>query len=175
LILPSIPEEGLNATVIAQLALLVATTGYAVASVITRRAPDVAARSFGAMVLLIAAIISTPMAILTVLAEGPRMGTDTYAAILYLGIVPTGISTIFIIHMIRSAGASFLAVGNYATPGAAILFGIILFGEQLTIWHVVGLATILSGVFVAQPGPLISLWRHVRVRKTPAQSLRGDR
>lgn len=158
LILPSWPADGINASIVAQLALLVATTGYAVASVIMRRAPDVPARSFGALVMLLAALISTPAAILEMMKAEGGVSASSAAAILYLGILPTGVATIFIIHMIRSAGASFLAVGNYATPGAAILFGIILFGESITVWHVAGLATILTGVFVAQPGPLISLW-----------------
>lgn len=167
LILPALPEDGLNASVIAQLALLLATTGYAVSSVITRRAPEVAARSFGAMVLLLAALLSTPTAILSVMAEGHGPSFSGVLAIIYLGILPTGISTILIIQMVRSAGAGFLAVGNYVTPGAAIIFGILLFGEMLTHWHVLGLMTILSGVFVAQPGPMISLWRRWRAQLPP--------
>lgn len=164
LILPSLPQGGLDAGVIAQLALILATTGYAVSSVITRRAPDVPARSFGAMIMLMAALLSTPAAVTSLMHAEEPVSAASMAAIVYLGVLPTGISTIFIIHMVRSAGASFLAVGNYVTPAAAIFFGVLLFREELTLWHVGGLATILTGVFVTQPGPLLSMLQKLRER-----------
>lgn len=146
-----------TADVVAQLALLLATTGYSVSSVITRRAPDVPARSYAAMMMLSGAVFATPAA----LVSG---GVDTLTgasmtAILYLGIVPTAISTILIVHMVRSAGAGFLAVGNYMTPGAAIIFGILIFGEALAPRYLIGLLAILGGVFIAQPGPALALLR----------------
>ena len=166
LILPAFPADGLNASVIAQLALIIATTGYAISSVMMRRAPQVAARSFGAMVLVCAAILLTPFAIHTYVESKASVSGASMAAIFYLGVLPTGLSTICIIHMIRSAGASFLAVANYVTPGAAIIFGIVLFHEVLTGWHVLGLATILCGVFVAQPGPVLSLIQRIKAPRS---------
>jgi drug/metabolite transporter (DMT)-like permease len=152
-------------SVIAQLALVLATTGYAVASVIMRNAPQAPARSFGVAFMLCGALAATPFA----LADLDKVGAvspASWLAILYLGIVPTGITAIMIIHLVRGAGAGFLALGNYLTPGAAIVFGVALFGETLEWRYLAGLLVILTGVAVAQRGPLelMRSWRRANAR-----------
>lgn len=158
---PAVLGDIFSANVLAQCALLVAATCYAMASVIMRRAPDAPARSFAVAFMLVAALFATPAA----LADLPAAGTiswSSWMAIIYLGVVPTGITAIFIIHLIRGAGAGFMAMGNYITPLAAIVFGVILFREQLE-WHYgIGLATILTGVAITQPETFRSLLRVVR-------------
>lgn len=139
-------------SVLAQGALLLASTGYAVATIFTRRAPSAPARSFAVAFMLCASILCTPSAILA-LAQHPEISAASLAAIVYLGIVPTGFAAILIVQIIRGAGAGFMGMGNYVTPFVAIVFGIALFGEVLHWRYVLGLAVIIAGLSVAQPEP----------------------
>lgn len=164
----------LSADVIAQGALLLATTGYAVSGVLTRNAPQrTPARSFAAMVMICGAAFSLPTGIAAA-ATDDGVSDAGRLAILYLGLVPTALNTILIIHMVRSAGAGFLALANYVTPAAAIAFGVALFAEALAWQYVIGLGVILTGVFTAQPGPLLAMLRRVRRGKGDLAAQIGD-
>lgn len=153
LIGPGALQNIFSESVIAQLALLVATTGYAIASVIMRRAPVVPARSFAVAFMLVASLLVTPLAI-SDLMKGPEISLTSWLAIITLGLGPTGATAILIITMVRNVGAGFVAMSNYLTPMMAILVGVLAFGEQLEWRYLAGLLVILTGLAIAQPGPL---------------------
>lgn len=144
----------LTQNLLAQICLLVATTGYAVAAVITRNAPDVAARAFAAATLTCAAVFSTPVALETIQISGFGVSPESLLAILYLGIFPTAINAILIIFVVKRIGAGFMSLSNYITPAVAVGIGALAFGEVIETRHLVGLAVILVGVSVVQPSAL---------------------
>ncbi len=153
LIGPEALRNILSADVLAQGLLVLATTGYAIASVIMRRAPDAPARSFAAACLLASALISTPPAVLLIAQTPISVSLQSIGAIFYLGIFTTGIPTILIITLVRGPGAGFFAMSNYLTPVVAIGMGAIFLGESLVWRYAIGLLTILVGLGMAQPGP----------------------
>ncbi|WOI52354.1 DMT family transporter [Parvularcula sp. LCG005] len=168
LIGPDALSHLLSDSVIAQGALLLATTGYAISSVLTRRAPPAAARSFAVAIMLLAAIAATPLAIREGLRES-AISIRSWLAIVYLGLVPTGLTAILIINVVRGAGAGFMAMGNYLTPGVAIILGMLMFGETLEWRFLFGLIAILTGVAIAQPGPIAFLRAKLQ-RRTAVRS-----
>ena len=138
-----------SSDVVAQGALLLAVTGYAVYAVLTRRAPPMQARPFAAGVMLCSAVGATPFA----LASGQDWGAISilsWAAIVFLGVFPSAIAAILIITMIRRAGAGFMSMTNYVTPVVAILIGVAAFGETLEWTFIAGLAAILVGLAIAR-------------------------
>ncbi|GGY51495.1 DMT family transporter [Parvularcula lutaonensis] len=138
---------GASGTVAGIVMLLMAVFGYASLGVIMRRAPEFPARSFAAMMMLAAAIMSTPAIFISDL-EG--ISAASWAAIAYLGIVPTGINAILIVATVRRAGAAFLSTSAYASPVLAVFFGILFFSEPLHLYQVLGLLTILTGIALTQ-------------------------
>ncbi|MCQ8185407.1 DMT family transporter [Parvularcula maris] len=140
---------GISGTALGILLLLLAVLGYAVMGVIMRRAPDHPARSFATMMMLAAAVMATPFA---VGAELEGISAASWSAILFLGLVPTGINAIVIVTVVRRAGAGFLATSAYASPVIAVFFGISFFGEPLAATQILGLLTILAGVALTQSG-----------------------
>ncbi|MEM9421410.1 MAG: EamA family transporter [Pseudomonadota bacterium] len=150
LIGPAAVKNILGESIIAQVTLIIGTIGYAVAVVVTRKAPPVAARSFAVMMMLIAAILVTPFA-LTEFDQLRNISPQSWAGIVYLGLLPTATTAIMIIHLVRTAGAGFMAMCNYVTPVTAIAFGVLLFGEAVEWKHLFGLAAILSGIAISQP------------------------
>jgi drug/metabolite transporter (DMT)-like permease len=60
------------------------------------------------------------------------------------------VATIVYFQLIRMAGASFMALTNYLTPGISVLLGMALLGERPGWNAFAGMALILLGVAIAQ-------------------------
>lgn len=171
LIGPSVLGEAAG-SLVGILLLLCAVFGYASMGVVMRRAPEFPARSFAAMMLLAAGVMSLPF---TVMSHAGGVSTASWAAILYLGIVPTGINAIVIVTVVRRAGAGFMATSAYASPVLAVLFGLTFFAEPLFLYQVIGLLTILVGIALTQNAARNfqkNIWPRIVVRAFPNRKTR---
>ncbi|MEM6539051.1 MAG: EamA family transporter [Pseudomonadota bacterium] len=137
-------------SVLAQVAILVATLCYAVTAILARRAPPVRPRTYAAGAVLCAALFSAPAYILSEGVTLPTLSLPAIAAVVGLGVGPSGIGTLFIVIIIRRVGASFMALANYLTPVYAVGLGALAFAERLDQGVFIALAVILAGVFVSQ-------------------------
>jgi drug/metabolite transporter (DMT)-like permease len=149
LIGPAVIGEAAATSIVAQIALLVATFGYAIAAVITRRAPPIRPRAFAAATLICAAILSTPAVFFTEM----RMDEWTLSGVfnvIGLGLGPTGLGGVLLIILIQRVGAGFMAFANYLTPLWAVGMGALLFGERLGVNALIALVVILTGVAISQ-------------------------
>ena len=99
------------------------------------------------MMMLAASLMLTPFA-LTADADG--VSWQSWTAIAYLGLIPTGINAILIITTVRRAGAGFMSTSSYASPVLAVIFGIAFFAEPLFGYQALGLVTILAGIALTQ-------------------------
>lgn len=136
--------------ILAQLACLGAATGYAVGSVVTKRAPPCHPVSFGAATMLLAALILCPV---TLLVEAP-FGLDwTLAAVVtvgWLGLVPTALAMVLLTIVLQRTGPSFLSLVNYQVPVWALVFGVAFLSETIPGRAPLALALILLGVATSQ-------------------------
>lgn len=151
LIGPGVFGEALSTSIIAQLALLVATLGYATGAVITRRAPQIRPRIFAAGTLIASSVISTPALFFTELNIS-AWSIVSIANIIGLGLGPTGFGGLLLIILIQRTGAGFMALANYVTPLWAVGVGAVLFGERIGLSAIVALIVILAGVAISQSG-----------------------
>lgn len=136
---------------LARLACIAAAAGYAIGSIITRRAPPVSLVSFGAAALLAASAMIVPLAL--VIEGVPGISTAGHLstwALIYLGLVPTGLATVILVRVVRSAGPGFLSQVNYHVPIWATIFGVALLGETLPPQFLFALAAILAGVALSR-------------------------
>ena len=133
----------------AQILLLLAVAGYASANVLMRAAPALRPSAFAAMFLLAGAVLATPGA---VAAGAGGVSARSWAAILLLGVFPTGATAILILMVVRRAGAGFFALSAYAAPLVALALGVIWLDEALAPRQVVGLVLILAGLVAAGTG-----------------------
>ncbi|MEM9170044.1 MAG: DMT family transporter [Pseudomonadota bacterium] len=140
-----------SSSLVAQLALLAASLGYAGAAVITRRAPTIRPRVFAAGTLLCAATLSTPALFLFDL-KADQWSLVGLLNVVGLGLGPTGLGGVLLIIIIQRVGAGFMALANYLTPAWAVIAGAIVFGERLEPFVFVALGVILAGVAVSQSG-----------------------
>jgi len=74
--------------------------------------------------------------------------TVSVLAMLILGIVGTGITYILIQTLIKQAGASIAGDTTYLILFIAIVLGIVVLGESINIWQIIGSGLILIGLVV---------------------------
>lgn len=156
---PGALESGAGDSVLlGRLACLGAATGYAVASILTRRCPPLPPLAFTAGTLLVAAAILVPAALIV---EGvPRgFGWQALAAAAYAALFPTALAFYLRVLVIRSAGSLFMSLVSYIVPVFAVLFGVGVLGEDLPHELYLALALILGGIAVSQSSGLLRLAR----------------
>ncbi len=142
---------------LARLGCLAACFSYAAGSMITRRCPPVDAVGFGIIALGVASVIMVPLAFWS---EGvPALPALRPAlAVLFLGLLPTGLATLLVVVVIRGAGPSFLSQVNYHVPVWSVLLGVLVLSETLPPSFLAALGLILCGLLVSRGS------RAVRVR-----------
>lgn len=133
----------------AQAGLFLATFLYAASAVLSRRAPAARPRVFSAGIVLAGAVFATPALFLTTI-DPAAWSLKSVVSVFILGLGPTALAGVIIIMIIRRAGASFMALGNYFTPVIAVIAGAVLFHERLEPSAFVALGVILAGLAVSQ-------------------------
>ena len=150
LILPGITTDGSEEGSIApRIACVVASLCYSIGAILIRRAPPISPLVFTAGMLTAGSVILTPFAILL---EGVPEITGERAtwAILYAGLIPTGLAFLLRVVLIQSAGPIFMSLVAYIVPIWAVILGVVLLNETLTISTYIGAVIILSGVGLTQ-------------------------
>ena len=134
---------------LARLACVAAAASYAFGSITTRLAPPTGMIAYAAATLVVASLIITPYAIAV---EGwpPLADGRATLAMAYLAIFPTAIATLMMVHIIRTAGPSFLSLVNYQVPLWSVLFGTVLLSEVLPGSLFIALTLIVIGLGLSQ-------------------------
>ena len=96
------------------------------------------------------AVFATPALLIAGDLNISEWSAKSIAAVIALGVGPTGLAGVVIIVLIRRVGASFMALANYLTPIWAIIVGVIAFGERLAPSAFIALAVIFAGVAISQ-------------------------
>lgn len=131
---------------------------YAIGSILTRRAPPVPPVILATAMLGTATLILVPLALIF---EGwPQISmTRATTAMLYIGVMPTAVAFFLRVHIIRNAGSIFMSLVSYIVPIWAVIFGIVLLGEELPRSLFAGLALILFGIGLSEWRNLTRLLR----------------
>ena len=150
LILPGASANlGEGETFAARIACVVAALCYSIGGIIIRRAPPIPPMVFTAGMLTAGALALTPFALLV---EGiPEItGTRATWAMLYVGIVPTGLAFLLRVVLIQTTGPVFMSLVAYIVPLWAVLLGVVFLGETLGTSTYIAAVIILSGVGLTQ-------------------------
>ena len=133
-----------------QSALLAGALCYACNTVLARRTPATEPLVVAAAVMMLASFISLPIALVVDKPWNLVVPGRAIAAVVHLGLVPTGLAMAIYYRVIASAGPTFLALTNYLLPLVAVAAGILVLGEQPS-WNLfAALSLVLAGVAVAR-------------------------
>ena len=141
----------------ARLACVAAALCYAMGGIFTRLCPPVDLLALAAAVLSVAAVICLPLALLLEGWPG-EVPLPSLLALLYLGLLPTGVAQIMLVMVIRDAGPVFMGLVNYQVPVWSVVFGTVFRAEPLPPSLILAMALILSGVALSQWGALRRLF-----------------
>jgi drug/metabolite transporter (DMT)-like permease len=153
-----------------ELLVLIAVANYAIYSVLLRRKP--AALS---PLVFLAATMAAGLLVLAPfwafeLAQGARIPTDagSVAAVLYIGVFASLIAFILWGHCVATLGPSVTGVSFHLVALFTALLAVAVLGEPVHGFHLVGMALILAGFFLATgrwAGAWLPFARHPRASK----------
>lgn len=140
-----------------RLACIAAASCYGISSVLVRRLPDVNPIGLSTLMLIIAAMMTVPLAFWQ---EGaPSLpGPQTLIAIVFLGLIPTAGANLLRVLVIRTAGPVFMSLTNYQVPLWSVVLGAWLLDEALPPSLLWALMLILVGVGLSQYGAVKRLF-----------------
>lgn len=140
-----------------RMACVAAASCYGISSVLMRRLPAIDPVGLSTVLLLVAALIVLPVAILREGApEIPSMRGLMIVA--FLGLIPTAAANFLRVMVIRSAGPVFMSLTNYQVPIWSVLMGAWFLSEPLPSSLLLAMALILCGVALSQYGALRRLF-----------------
>jgi drug/metabolite transporter (DMT)-like permease len=133
------------------LAVLLAGLGYAIGGLLAKhKLADRPPIGVAAWVLTAGALWLVPAAVIGAPESLPAVGP--VAAIVTLGVLGTGIAFAFFYELIATVGPARTFIVTYLAPGFAVVYGVTLLDEEITVTTIAGLALILLGSYLAAEG-----------------------
>ena len=127
---------------------LAASISYAVSYIYMDR--FLARRGIGSVVLsacqLAAASVMLAIALAVTGVRTPHVTAESVAAIAVLGVIGTGFAYVLNYQIITSEGATVASTVTYLLPVVAIVLGVLVLGESITVYALAGIALVLGGV-----------------------------
>jgi drug/metabolite transporter (DMT)-like permease len=129
------------------LAVVAATLSYAFATHFSRRFFQQTPPLVPAFLqCALAALILLPLAVAT--APTRPLSLTAVAVVLWLGLGATGLAMVISYRLIKRVGANRTIIVTYLIPPFALVYGVSLLHESVSLATVLALALILSGVFL---------------------------
>lgn len=133
------------------LMVLLASVGYAIGSLyLKHRLRGVPPVSVAASTMVAGTLVLLPFSLFALPSEVPQ--PQTIGALLALGAGGTGIAFAIYFTLIAEIGPGRASLVAYIAPGFAVLYGVTLLSEPLTLGAILGLGLILAGSWVAAEG-----------------------
>lgn len=79
-------------------------------------------------------------------AKTPDIGAASLAGLVILGVIGTGVAYVLNYQIIASEGATIASTVTYLLPVIAIVLGVLILGESITVTVLAGIALVLAGV-----------------------------
>jgi drug/metabolite transporter (DMT)-like permease len=135
------------------LMVLLASVGYAVGSLyLKHRLRGVPAVGLAASTMVAGAVVLAPATLFVLPSHAPSL--DAAGSLLALGAGGTGIAFAIYYTLIAEIGPGRASLVAYIAPGFAVLYGVSLLSEPLTVGALLGLVLILAGSWIAAEGRL---------------------
>lgn len=132
--LPSVLEMG------------VVVIGYALGpAILSRWMPELPGVGVVAVSLAGAAIIYIPLVLVTQSWPSAWPSTEVTVSIVVLAVVCSALAFLLMVALIAEIGPVKATTITYVNPAVAIVAGVLVLGERVTVWTVIGFVLVLSG------------------------------
>lgn len=137
---------GLGGAVISQLAVLSGAVSYAVTTIFVRRFARLPGRVMAAGATTAGTLLILPAALVLERPWALAPSSTSVAAVIVLGVLPTGIATLIYFRLINTLGATVFSQVNYLIPVLGVVWGVAVLDESPGIRAFAALVFILLGV-----------------------------
>ena len=126
--------------------MAIVAVGYALGpAIVSRWMPEVPGVGLVALSLAGAAIAYIPIVAFTGAWPTVVPSAPVIIAVIVLAVVCSALAFLLMIGLISEIGPVKATTITYVNPAVAILAGVIVLGEQVTVWTIVGFALVLGG------------------------------
>lgn len=132
--------------------ILVAAVGYALAPImIMKKLPHVSGLAINALAMAMATAVYAPFAIL----QWPtgHVSRDSLLSVIALGIFPTAMAFVVFFAVLKEVGPARASLVTYLNTAFAVVLGVLILSEPLTLGIVIGLPLVLIGSYLASRKP----------------------
>ena len=144
---------GDSAALLGGLAVLLASLGYAIGGfVLKARLKGTQPIGVVTSTMLTSALLTLPLALVTLPAEAPQL--KAVAAMAALGVGGTGLAFVIFYGLIADLGPTRASIVAYIAPVFALFYGVAFLDEAFTLATVAGMLLILGGSRLAGEGKL---------------------
>lgn len=140
-----------NNNILGQLAALGGALCYVTAGVLIRKI-DIPPTRLAFIALMIGTIILVPVAWLFADPINAMPSQNAIMALIFLGVLPTGVAYILRFYLINKVGYSTFSMSINLIPVFGIFLGFLILGEPLRPQILIALALVLIGLFIAKSG-----------------------
>lgn len=130
---------------------LIACVFYAAYTLGLRRKPPVSGMVFFTSLAIVAFITSLPLLGMEIVRGTVQWPTPTgWLIMLYIGLLPSLVAQVFFIRGVELIGAARAGIFVNLVPVFGALLAVVLLGEPFALYHAVGLALVLGGIWLAE-------------------------
>lgn len=130
-----------------QFLVLIATLSYALSSLLVRKISGVPYLMLSFSMFAVSALVLTPIVIYLYWGQSLEVNQSTLA-ILYLGILPTAVASIYRVKMVQEVGVQFMSQVSYLIPIFALIWAWLVLDEIPKAITLVSLAIVLFGLYI---------------------------
>ena len=142
--------------IISILMMLVAAISYSFAvNMISIKLPDVSGIAINGVAMFITAVAYAPLMIMQWPAAG-TVSSESALSLLALGIFCTALAFISFFIVMKEIGPARASIGTYVNTAVAVVLGVIILSEPLTLGIIIGLPLVMIGSFLASRKPTVN-------------------
>ncbi|HEX7404445.1 MAG TPA: DMT family transporter [Candidatus Nanopelagicaceae bacterium] len=135
------------------LSILLAAVGYGYAvNMITQKLPNVSGIAINAVAMAMATVVYAPFALL----QWPHahVSTNSLLATIALGVLPTALAFVLFFKVMEEIGPARASLVTYLNTACAVVLGVVILSEPVTLGMTVGLPMVLIGSYLASRKPV---------------------
>jgi hypothetical protein len=136
--------------------MLVTAMSYSFAvNMISLKLPDVSGIAINGLAMVFTAIVYLPFMI-TQWPASDTVSREAALSLLTLGIFCTALAFISFFIVMKEIGAARASIGTYVNTAVAVVLGVLILSEPLTIGIIIGLPLVMIGSFLASRKPSLT-------------------
>lgn len=136
--------------------MLVTAMSYSYAvNMISMKLPDVSGIAINGLAMVFTAIVYLPFMI-TQWPAANTVSTEAALSLVALGIFCTALAFISFFIVMKEIGPARASIGTYVNTAVAVVLGVVILSEPLTIGIIIGLPLVMIGSFLASRKPAVN-------------------